>query len=193
MKNPEMGPGKPEESQENLDQNDEPKKVSRRGFLKAASGAVIGYSALGKVAESFAGDKKEETEDDPEVVKDKEFLMSFILEIAEKDGIGKSKRGGMIIYNGIGYYEIEKIGLDELVKSAKNERKEMEQRAKYLVVAKTEYEEKEARKVLDRAKQRITTFFVQKIEDVGHRLSVDDLPDNLKKFEKERIKKEKKE
>ena len=43
MKNSaEMGPLGPEESQEDLNQNNEPQKVSRRGFLKSANGAIIG-------------------------------------------------------------------------------------------------------------------------------------------------------
>ena len=192
MKNSaEMGPLGPEESQEDLNQNNEPQKVIRRGFLKSATGAIIGASTLGEGAEVFAGDKKEKVEEDPEVIKDKEFLRVFLLDIAEKEGIGKSERGDMIVYNGLGYYDLGKNGLDKLVKDAKEKRREMEFSARYMAAAKTKSEKKEAQDILDRAKQRIKTFFVQEIEDVGHKLSVEELPNNLKKFEEERIKREK--
>ncbi len=196
----------PEESQEDLNQNNKPQKISRRGFLKATAGAIIGSSALGEAAEVFVGENEEVDDSKPDIlleekeiiVRDKKFLKKYLVEISEsgtgpeRSGVGVSEEGNMIIHNkGSRYYEIDKAGLDKLIKSSRGQRERIRMREIDVEHSKTKKEKEDAEEMLEKTKKMVKDFFSQKIEDLGKKLSFDELPENLNKFEKERLRKEK--
>jgi hypothetical protein len=141
MSKQEMGSRNPEENlqeEQNLNEPAESPKISRRGFLKAAAGAIIGASALGKTAEAFADEKSEsfaEKKEQEERQKDTTYLGERLSEISKDgienipDGVAIKKNGNMIVHLGRGaYYEISKpdrlklLGVERLREYRRNDR-----------------------------------------------------------------------
>jgi hypothetical protein len=204
MARQEMSPREPEESQEDLNQDNESQKVSRRGFLKAATGAIIGASALGRAAEALAEDTPEKSKEMEKLKKDNDFLSGQFAEISGEGGVVIRKNGNLVIHIGDGhYYEIKSADSDKLLR-AKEVRdyredfnatkeglrrieeytKDKEMNSSNKVFYKNQYERYiNMQKHLDKT---IKDFILAKIKATGQRISIDDLPDELKKWEEER-------
>jgi len=216
MKTPEAGPREPKESQENTNQNDNPPRISRRGFLKAAAGAIAGSSVLGRAAETSASEKSEsdaEKKESKELEKDALYLGERIGEISKEgienitDGVAIKENGNMVVHLGKGiYYEISKSDRSELfkIRGLRDRRKMSEDLNESLKKMESGHLDATKRKDFERAKETLNhikrtneiidnndnqadKLISDNIRRIGRRFENGDVPKVLSDFEQKRV------
>jgi fructose-1,6-bisphosphatase len=219
MVNIEMGPKEPEEEipqEEKINKNEDVKKVSRRGFLKVATGTIIGTSALGKTAEAFAGEKSEsdtEEKEREELKKDATYLGERLGEISREgieninDGLAIKENGDMVFHLGKGiYYVISKSNRSELLKirNLRSHREQSESLNTSLKMMESGHSDAVKREDFDRAKETLKNIkraneaidvinnqadklISDKIRHIGRRFEGGNAPKELSDFEQKRI------